>query len=135
VPTPTPTPAPTPTPTPTAPAPAFVTAGTTESFTDSGGAVWTLSAAGVALKNGAAVAGGGGTSMLAYESGVIYGQDAQTGDWFEYANGGWTPATLPVAPPAAPPPPLGSVTPASVQAEIDAVTALLATIRANVGTL
>jgi hypothetical protein len=134
-----------------APTVVFLTLSSGGSITDSAGNVWTLTASGSVMENGVATPGGGGTSAITYQAGTIYGRDATTGNWYSYtvANG-WQPGSPPVLPgptptptptpvptptPTPTPTPPPSPTVASVQAEIDAVTAALAVIRTNVGLL
>ena len=52
------------------------------SFTDAAGNIYTLSAGGVAERNGSPIPDFSGTGKLAYYNGNVYGQDATTGRWF-----------------------------------------------------
>ena len=61
------------------------------SIRDGAGNVWTLSASGVVMENGSAVAGGAGTAKLTYvaSTGTIWGQDANSGGWYAWTGTGW----------------------------------------------
>ncbi len=62
------------------------------SITDAAGNVWSLSSAGAVMENGGAVAGGGGTAQLTYVASTqtIWGQDANSGNWYSWSGGGWS---------------------------------------------
>ena len=53
-------------------------------FTDAAGNIYTLSAGGVAERNGLPVPDFGGTGKLVFYNGDIYGQDATTDNWFTF---------------------------------------------------
>lgn len=89
---------------PTVPAQVFVTPTNGLSVKDAAGATWTLSKTGVATKNGVAVAGGTRTAYLTSVSGVIWGEDSLTLQWYHYSPTGWVAGTLPVAAPNPPSP-------------------------------
>ena len=61
------------------------------SVTDSTGGVWTLTSSGSVIKDGVAVAGGGGTSALTYTSASkkIWGQDAASLQWYYWDGANW----------------------------------------------
>jgi hypothetical protein len=65
------------------------------SLKDAVGNLWTLTPGGAVDQNGAPVAGGSGTSALAISNDQIYGQDANSGNWFTYSTSShlWTPTT------------------------------------------
>ncbi|MGA9014775.1 MAG: WD40 repeat domain-containing protein [Acetobacteraceae bacterium] len=67
------------------------------SFTDAAGNVYTISADGdVAEQNGAPISLGGGTAKLVYYGGLVFGEDATTGDWFIHdADGSWSRSVAP----------------------------------------
>lgn len=107
---------PVPTPTPTAPPIADVTIltpGSGGSVLDAAGNIWTLPASGAATMGGTAVAGGGGTAKLQSINGVIWGNDAATGQWFFYSPsaGGWIAGTPPTGGTTPPPTPTPTPTP------------------------
>lgn len=54
-------------------------------FTDAVGNTWGLTQAGAVTQNGVAVHGGGGTSMLTLNNGILFGQDAVTKTWWQYS--------------------------------------------------
>lgn len=109
---------PTPTPTPT--------------VTDPGGHVWTL-VTGNVMRDGVAVAGGGGTSALTLVAGVIYAQDGGTGNWWSNIAGHWGgPLTVLPGPPVVTPP---TITHLTVQAQIDQAMAILTAARAALAAL
>lgn len=63
--------------------------------TDSNGGVWSITAGGVIVLDGAPVAGGAGSSALSVQGGNAYGQDAKTSQWFLWKNGGFVLSPLP----------------------------------------
>jgi hypothetical protein len=67
------------------------------SFADAAGNIYTLSAGGVAERNGLPVPDFGGTAKLVYYNGDIYGQDATTGNWFtfDFSDNSPTPSVAP----------------------------------------
>ncbi|HEY2748889.1 MAG TPA: cellulase family glycosylhydrolase [Polyangia bacterium] len=69
------------------------------SITDASGNVWTLSSSGTVMDNGVAVAGGGGTARLTYVAATqtIWGQDANSGNWYAWSGGNWVgPSSSPI---------------------------------------
>jgi hypothetical protein len=70
------------------------------SFVDASGNVYTIDAAGNADENGSRIPGGGGTSAMEYADGVVYGQDATTGQWYTWNQVTWTPSSAPPTPTA-----------------------------------
>ena len=67
------------------------------SFTDAAGNIYTLSAGGVAERNGSPIPDFSGTRKLVYYNGDIYGQDATTGNWFtfDFSDNSPTPSVAP----------------------------------------
>jgi hypothetical protein len=108
--------APQPSPTPSASGGSTVLTPTSGgSITDASGNVWTLTSAGVVDENGSAVAGGSGTSGLTYVSGVIWGEDAASGQWYSWTGGQWVgPSPSPVPVPTPTPQPSNSPVPPPV---------------------
>lgn len=80
-------------------------------LTDAAGNVFDISASGSVQENGAWTPGGGDTSAVTIQNGVVLGQDSRTGQWFSLSASGqfWTPTPAPAgvesanAPPAASP--------------------------------
>jgi hypothetical protein len=111
--TPSPTIAPTTTPSPTPSASGIITPSSGGSVTDASGNVWTLDTSGSLMENGAYVAAGGGTGGLTVVSGVIWAQDAVSGTWYTYVNGGFNVQTgSPPSTPTTPSPTIAPTTPA-----------------------
>ena len=115
--TPTPTPSPAPTPTPSEESANNTRVPPATQIVDSTGAVWTRTANGTILRNGAGTGGTG--SQILYCNRIVYvlGTDSQWWRW----NGGWTPVgfadpcagVTPTPTPTPTPPTVSSVLPAS----------------------
>lgn len=103
-PTPKPTPAPTPAPT-AAPTAVVLKPGDAATLTDSTGGVWSITSGGLIILNGSPAAGGSGSSGLTVQGGNAYGQDAKSGQWFLWKNGGFSLSVLPNATPTPVPTP------------------------------
>ena len=84
-------------------------------ITDGSGNVWSLTAAGVVMENGSAVAGGSGTAALTYVAPSIWGEDAASSGWYAWTNGQWIgPSPSPVPSPTPTPGPSNSPVPPPV---------------------
>lgn len=96
---------PSPPPSPTPSGTVYITPGV-GSFSDSAGNFYTLSAAGSATENGNAMTGGGGTSAMELYNGIVYAQDAATGNWYTWTGTNFSgPVTAPPIPSPNPPNP------------------------------
>jgi hypothetical protein len=79
------------------------------SLTDAQGNVWLITASGSIQENGQWTPGGGGTSALTVQNGVVYGEDNSGKGWFNLSSNNqyWT---------SIPGPPAGTVVPSSTPA-------------------
>jgi dienelactone hydrolase len=71
---------------------AYITVGE-GTFRDAAGNTYSVRSDGAALMNGQPTPGGYGTQAMAYENGVVWGQDAHTNVWWQFSTSenGWTP--------------------------------------------
>jgi hypothetical protein len=99
----------------------YVTVGEGE-FKDAAGNTYSVREDGAALMNGQPTPGGYGTQAMAYENGVVWGQDAHTNIWWQFSGSenGWTPTDT--APDGLP------VQTAPIQASTDPVPVALQTL-------
>jgi dienelactone hydrolase len=87
---------------------AYITVGE-GTFRDAAGNTYSVRSDGAALMNGQPTPGGYGTQAMAYENGVVWGQDAHTNVWWQFSTSenGWTPTdTAPDGVPVQTPAPL-----------------------------
>ena len=61
-------------------------------FKDAAGNTYGVDSSDNANENGQPIPGGGGTSAMAYFNGIVYGQDAGSGQWYTWNQTAWTPA-------------------------------------------
>ncbi len=64
-----------------------LTAGDTGSITESDGTILTITADGRIQANCTDIPGGNGSKAVTYVNGVVWGQDAASGGWYQYVNG------------------------------------------------
>jgi Cellulase (glycosyl hydrolase family 5) len=60
-------------------------------FKDAAGNTYAVDTSNNADENGQPIPGGGGTSAMAYFNGIVYGQDAGSGQWYTWNQTSWTP--------------------------------------------
>jgi hypothetical protein len=91
------------------------------SLTDAKGNVYTLAADKTAMENGSPIPGGSGTAAMELYNSQVYGQDANTGNWYIWNQSYWTSASAPPVPTPGPTPtptPTPAPTPTPTATEI-----------------
>ncbi len=69
--------------------PTVLTAGDSGTIIENDGTRLTITADGRIQQNGTDIPGGSGSKAVTYVGGVVWGQDANSGGWYQFVNGMW----------------------------------------------